>query len=91
MTREELIEEVKDLREQVLDLSESMNRPDEDSNQRQGPPEDVPAQPGEDEEENESESNESEERGQGPPTDTPGQGSDNRPGFVNNLLNGIFG
>lgn len=91
MTREELIEEVKDLREQVLDLSESMNRPDEDSNQRQGPPEDVPGQPGEDEEENESESNESEERGQGPPTDTPGQGSDNRPGFVNNLLNGIFG
>lgn len=84
MTRDELIEEVRDLRERIRELTAS------ESDERQGPPEEVPANPGqEDEDSNESESeNESQ---QGSPSETPGQGSDNRPGFVNNLLRGLFG
>lgn len=92
MTREELIEEVRDLRERVSELTEDA---EESGEEREGPPEDIPANPGqedEDEESNESEESESENESQeGPPSDTPGQGNSNRPGFVNNLLRGIFG
>lgn len=89
MTREELIEEVRDLRERIMDLTGEA----EDESERQGPPEEVPANPGqEDEDSNESEESESENESQeGPPSETPGQGSDNRPGFVNRMLSGIFG
>jgi hypothetical protein len=92
MTREELIEEVRDLRERVSELTEDA---EESGEEREGPPEDIPANPGqedEDEESNESEESESENESQeGPPSETPGQGNSNRPGFVNNLLRGIFG
>lgn len=88
MTRDELIEEVRDLRERIRELTASES--DEEDSERQGPPEEVPANPGqEDEGSNESEA-ENESR-QGPPSETPGQGSSNRPGFVNNLLRGLFG
>lgn len=95
MTREELIEEVKDLREQVRELRS--NGDNEDSNGRQGPPENVPAQNGnddnsEDSSEVENESSEAEnESSEESPSETPGQGNSNRPGFVNNILRGIFG
>lgn len=83
MTREQLIEEVKSLREQIRELQE-----DTQSNGEQGPPSDVPAEPSEDEETEEEESDESEDSGR--PTEAPGEGSSNRPGFVNDLLNGLF-
>lgn len=77
MTREELVEEVKDLRERIIALTKDpVSQPDgADDNQKQNPPKDVPAQP-EDEDKD---------------SETPGQGNSNRPGFVNRILEGIFG
>lgn len=83
-SREELIEEIKSLREQVRDLQNRIdsNRPETDVEQdRDEATEEV--EEVEDVEEA-TEGSESEE------VETPGR-SDSRPGFVNNLLSGIFG
>ncbi len=110
MTREELIDEVKQLREKLEELRGDESD-SEDNEQRQGPPEDLPANPeqGDDEDDREEtnetdtgneetneteteepEGNETEDSSEGPPSEAPGN-SDNRPGFVNNILSGIFG
>lgn len=101
MTREELVEEVKDLRERIVELTGDKSD-SEDKQGEQGPPEDIPANPGqgedneeseeanETEESNETEENETEDSSQGPPSEAPGN-SDRRPGFVNNILSGLFG
>lgn len=96
MTREQLIEEVQELRTEVEQLKERVSDREQE---REGPPEDIGNKPEpepepEDEAENEtgeedsSESDEENETGQGP-QEAPG--ADNRPGFVNNLLGGLFG
>ncbi len=98
MTQEELVEEVKQLREKIAELTGE----ETDSEERQGPPEDIPANPGQEgdddseeanetEESDETEGNETEDSSLGPPSETPGQGNSNRPGFVNRMLGGLFG
>lgn len=103
MSRDELIEEIRDLREQVQSLREQVS----DRGPEERP---APETPGEDEEESEdeeteesedeesedvddseseeSDSNESESQGR--PEEAPGN-SENRPGFVNRMLSGLFG
>lgn len=99
MSRDELIEEIRDLREEVERLREEISGDSEDdSGLEEGPglPDDTDP---EDDEEEENESDESEEEEtensqdsseQGPPEAAPGN-SENRPGFVNRLLSGLFG
>lgn len=96
MSRDELIEEIRDLREEIERLREQISDDSEDdSGLDQGPgiPEDTDSD-GE-EEENETEEDEETESSensseQGTPENTPGN-SENRPGFVNRLLSGLLG
>ncbi len=102
MTREELVEEVRDLREKLAELTGDDESDSEDKQGEQGPPEDIPANPGQGEDEEDSEEaneteesdetagNETEDSSEGPPSEAPGN-SERRPGFVNNLLSGLFG
>lgn len=94
MSRDELIEEVRSLREQIETLREES---DSENSQRpetpQGPPEDTPPNSGEEPDSEESETDEPEDEEQSNesqrPTEAPGN-SDQRPGFVNRMLSGIF-
>lgn len=102
ITREELVEEVRDLREKLAELTGDDESDSEDKHGEQGPPEDIPANPGQGEDEEDSEEankteesdetagNETEDSSEGPPSEAPGN-SERRPGFVNNLLSGLFG
>ena len=105
MSRDELIEEVRSLREQVQSLQNRIdagrpespgNRPDgidtpeeesdeDDSEESENETEDEENETEESESENETDDSES----SGPPTGAPGN-SDQRPGFVNRMLSGIF-
>jgi len=87
MTREELVEEVEKLREKVRELTEDTAESGDE--RRQGPPEDIPSNPGEGTKESGKSDNASDEK-QRPPSEAPGNSS-NRPGFVNDLLGGLFG
>ena len=96
LSREELIEEVRSLREQIQSLQNRMDSrtPETPEDRPEGieTPEDESSEEeseeSEDEEESENETEESEQSG--PPTEAPGN-SENRPGFVNRMLSGIFG
>ena len=95
MSRQQLVDEIRDLREEVERLRNQASD--------RGP--ETPPTPGDDSEENESDEDESENEdtedseseesedsneSQGPPSGTPGN-SENRPGFVNRMLSGLFG
>jgi hypothetical protein len=102
MSREELIEEVRSLREQVQSLqnridsgpespgnSSDMDEEDEsDEDESEEPENESEDEESESENDTETESNDSESSG--PPNGAPGN-SDQRPGFVNRMLSGIFG
>lgn len=98
MSREELIQEIRDLREQVESLRDEASDSQQDRSDQAEPDseteeaenetesEDEEQESGEDDREEDSQ-NESESPG---PEGTPGN-SENRPGFVNRMLSGLFG
>ena len=96
MSREELIQEIRDLREQVESLRDEASNsqqdrsdqaePDSETEEPENETESEEQESGEDDGEEDSQ-NESESSG---PEGTPGN-SENRPGFVNRMLSGLFG
>lgn len=87
MSRQELVKEVKELRERVRELEAELGDEAGEAPESPGPPgerDDEETEDGETE-------NESGDDSEGTPSEAPGQGSNRRPGFVNNLLSGLFG
>ena len=97
MSRQELIDEIRDLREEVERLRnqasdrgpETPPTPGDDSEENESD-EDEDEQESEDTDDSESEESEDSNESEGPPSGAPGN-SENRPGFVNRMLSGLFG
>jgi len=98
MSRQQLVDEIRDLREEVERLRnqasdrgpEEPPTPGDDSEENEENESDEDESEDEDTEDSESEESEDSNESEGPPTGAPGN-SENRPGFVNRMLSGLFG